>query len=364
MWVFALVVADIILIALSESSDRQIAALVKSRLAALLAFVAPFFIVAQVRDLRVPLFLFLLGGVMLGLTVIFTAFGIYDFSVLGGRTSSVEYIIYFGVPYPRTSGSLHNFGDLAIIFSVSLLLLWAVIRERAIHWGVSPGFIPTMVTRTASPLFWCVALPVIVSATILCGSRNVMLSLLATFGAFFFLNSSGKAVRSNGVGFALLVGFLAFGLVVSISVAWVDIYNLIINARYESSLARIGQYAHGIDMVVKSPLIGNGIEVCYYDGLPIHNFLLYIGCRSGIVVALGFVLTFSYVAFHCVAKIRSHAGVRGFGLYSFAGSGLVGIACASSFFSAGAGNGSPIFWGVSGLLASIVFIEDRGVAVQ
>lgn len=345
---FAFITIDLLGAALNEKGEAAVYEAIKYRLAGAIFFLLPVLLIRDANDGALFMRGIFVASLCITISILLSGFGVMDFSRLGGRINYSDRISLFGVLVPRTSGIISDFGNIALVigFLCAHLVVGGKIKRRGRQ-------------RAVAHLFGLSVLAVLISlSVILTGSRNGLITALAVISSVFASRFSVSRVGSLEkwiVGVFVLCGLSLLGVVFGHSV-----YDSLVSFRVESSGARLDQYSYAIKSIISAPLIGHGQSGCFVDGLPIHNFILAIGCRSGLL-GMGIVIfgiaVLGVSALSCLRgggrSLDQERQDRALLLFGF----FVAFIVSSSFYAAGATSGNQIFWAFGGVLTACILQE-------
>jgi hypothetical protein len=326
---------DVLNSAIHDSVETQ-NTLLKARVGTVVTFLVPVMLYRPTFCLSRVNQALVLACILSAITTILTAFGIYDFAELGGRTNKNETISIIGDGLPRASGILSDFGDIAILFAFAVP--WVVLVPRKFLWQL--------------------ALVPVVGLLVLGGflplSRNVWListaTLLLSLIMYQRMNSRRKAFKGLAIGLAAFVGV---GVLLAYSPVIID---TMISMRAASSGTRALQYQGAIAVLSSNVLFGSGVERCIIDNHPVHNAVLLASCRTGLAGGIPFVglyvanfIGLGYAAF----STSSSMGIREWAATVSFFISFCGFSIATMLFPGGASSASEIFWGLMGLFSAV-----------
>lgn len=265
---------------------------------------------------------YILCSVLAALTIFLVAFGFITFS-----SARMDNLDRMNIDAIRNAGILKNYGDIAVIFSVSfssMLYLCKIAPRYKLFCFISFAFLTVGIVLSQSRNVWLACL---VSVTIYCLALLVKKKKRTYNRLFvkFFVSS-----------FFCLVGVFLYGNIEDIIIS-------VISFREASILSRLDMYLAGLRAYLNSPLLGVGADGFLYYDLHVHNIILIAFLRAGLG-AVFFISVFLIMIWGCMKRLPSPR-------YSFVFSSICGFLSSTLFYPAIV-HASPTVWLTFGLIIS------------
>lgn len=334
--VFIYFLFSIISLTISGSSDLILAALIQE-IKVVLYLLLPVLCISSITLFRKALRLVVYGTAVVSVSAFMQAIGLVQFefarSAASGRLGTD--II------SRSPGILGNYGDVAILISISVLATYGSLwRDRR----------PRRLLKYA--LYF-----IFILGALAAQSRNVVFSVFVAIAVYnFFRNIYKKKAHARVTYIVLNIVAIMFGAFL-LWVVFPYIYAAVLGTGgvKQSVLARFEQYQEAINLIAANPIFGVGAEIGgRYAQIAdtLHNLWLGIGLRGGVLAIVSLAILFLSGFLGSVRRIVNDAVAQEAAIMSAT---ALAMLTASMFYVA---QGSYIFWACLGLLLSFTSLDD------
>lgn len=331
---------------LAEGSFKHILILLWQDVKLVLYLLLPLLCIQTKASFRVALRLLVVDGVIISVASFLQSFGLVDFSFsrsLGGDRLGIEGIV-------RSAGILTNYGDIAILLTISMLVMYCCWKEerkiiyssKIIHYGIYS---------------------VLAVGILAAQSRNVVISIIVGYFSFYiFSKLVNKQVNVPALLVTLLI--LAVPLLLIANLVLPSVYTALLGQGgvKASILDRVAQYEYALALITDNFLFGLSgdlLEQNFALISSLHNLWLGLALKGGVFAMLAFLLLFYIVITNALSLVMTSKYLRKEANLVAATS--ISMLVTSMFYVA---HDAHIFWMMMGVTLSLYTLADQNFQVE